>query len=139
MKYAAKYLLILGILGMSQSSILGQETQVAPIMNTAQFNLSDSRVMINNQLLEEKITVEEADGTYYVQARVLAEKILKEAENNANNLLLIISNPKIILCSFSLKKLIHDIIFWVVPIIMISSAEYSCPLITALLPTDKMS
>lgn len=85
MKYAAKYLLILGILGMSQSSILGQETQVAPIMNTAQFNLSDSRVMINNQLLEEKITVEEADGTYYVQARVLAEKILKGSISTEEN------------------------------------------------------
>lgn len=85
MKQAAKYLLILSLLGMGTSALYAQEADkvvysetVADTVTTnkAQISLTNQSVMVNEKPLSKTVEVREVEGTYFVEARFVAETLL---------------------------------------------------------------
>ncbi len=102
MKYAAKYLFILSMLGMSATGIYGQElentttsakeqanqdiqeetkesqtkTETEATVNVAEINISEGIMTMEGQVIAQNIEVTEAEDTFFIPVRVLAENLL---------------------------------------------------------------
>ena len=79
MKYAAKYLFILSLLGATATGIYAQEVESnvpLTITNVAQFDVGQQIVTLNGHVIDQEVKVEAKEDTFFLPARWLAEKLL---------------------------------------------------------------
>ena len=127
MKYAAKYLFVLSMLGMSATGTYGQELEQAPlsmanqvneamqeenlteetedkikpegIVNTAKIHIAEGMMEMKEEVVAQDIVVTQMEDTFFIPVRALAEKLLAAyvSEEEANEVLRIRRQDTLIL------------------------------------------